>query len=80
MKKKPHIDESESIEEDLANDKDENRTGNRYIEITEVELLDNSTKEAKEMFETGSNITIRVKYKKNKLELEFCIRIWNFTE
>ena len=64
--KKPHDDESESIEEDLANDKDENRTGNRYIEITEVELLDNSTKEAKEMFETGSNITIRVKYKKNK--------------
>ena len=32
--KKPHDDESESIEEDLANDKDENRTGNRYIEIT----------------------------------------------
>ena len=64
--KKSHDDESESIEEDLTNDKDENRTGNRYIEITEVELLDNSTKEAKEMFETGSNVIIRVKYKKNK--------------
>ena len=71
--KKSHDDESESIEEDLTNDKDENRIGNRYIEITEVELLDNSTKEVKEMFDAGSNITIRVKYKKNKLELEDCV-------
>ena len=47
--KKPHDDESESIEEYLTNENDENRTGNRHIEITEVELLDNSTKEVKEM-------------------------------
>ena len=61
---------NENIEEDLENKTNNNRTGNKDVEIIQVELIDNSTKKLKEIFETGSSLTIRVKYKKNNLELE----------
>ena len=61
---------NENIEEDLKNKTNNNRTGNKDVEIIQVELIDNSTKKLKEIFETGSSLTIRVKYKKNNLELE----------
>ena len=69
-KKKINNNKNENIEEDLKNKTNNNRTGNKDVEIIQVELIDNSTKKLKEIFETGSSLTIRVKYKKNNLELE----------
>ena len=48
---------------------DENRTGNRDIEITNVQMKDLETKEVKTSFKTGDNILIEVQYKRNNIEL-----------
>lgn len=49
---------------------DENRTGNRAIEITSVQMKDLETKEIKTSFRTGDHILIEVQYKRNDQSLE----------
>lgn len=50
--------------------KDNNRTGNKYIEIIDVTMKDENTDAEKYNFKTGSKIKIEIKYKRNNNDIK----------
>lgn len=76
---KAHIVENEAMEENEIKlqdiDKESNiyidkRTGNKYVEIINVRLLDNASNNECDTFKTGQNMIIEIKYKKNEQALK----------
>ena len=59
--------EKKEVEKE-ENDKDRNRTGNKDIEITDIQLL-NEKNEISDTYNSNDKLKIQVKYKKNNKEL-----------
>lgn len=62
--------EKEKISVEKKEIKNDNRTGNNYIEIQKIEILDKDTGKVKEIFDTENGMIIRIEYKRNNKNIK----------
>lgn len=62
----------QKLEEENGNivNKENNRTGNKYIQITEVKMIDENTNEEKHNFRTEDKVKIIIKYRQNNKDIK----------